>query len=70
MLSQKVLKSGLAWRVNPELEPGWVQEKIWYDPMIRSKIQLQSGQKPYCNPLIFVFFLLKRHRFDFFKKKN
>jgi hypothetical protein len=72
MLSQKVLKPGPVQYVDPELETGRVQEKTWYDPVdpaIRSKTQLQPGQKPYCNQLIFVF-LLKRRCFDFFKKKN
>jgi hypothetical protein len=52
MLSQKVLKPGPAQRVDPELETGRVQEKTRYDPVdpaIRSKTQLQPGQKPYCN---------------------
>lgn len=46
MLSQKVLKLGPAWRVDPKLEPGWVQEKTRYDPVnlaTRSKTQLQPG---------------------------
>ena len=44
---------------NPRLEPGRVKEKI----------EEGSGQKPGYNTLTFVFFfLLKRRRFDFFKK--
>ena len=72
MLSQKVLKPGPAQRVDPELETGRVQEKTRYDlvdPAIRSKTQLQPGQKPYCNQLIFVFFT-KTALFWFFLKKK
>jgi hypothetical protein len=50
------------------LEPGRVKEKTregktLCDPVDPSR----PGQKPGCNPLTFVF-LLKRRRFDFFKK--
>jgi hypothetical protein len=43
---------------DPRLEPGRVEEKIEEGP----------GKKPGYNPLTFVFFLLKRRRFDFLKK--
>jgi hypothetical protein len=37
----------------------------WYDPTGQAKL----GQKPGCNPLIFVF-LLKRRRFEFFLNRD
>jgi len=60
-----VLKPESAWWVDSRLELGRVKKKqgkkIRYDPATRSKTWLQ--------PVDF-FFLLKRHRFDFLKKKN
>jgi hypothetical protein len=49
------------------LKPGWIEEKIkkvmiWCDPA--------DPVKPGCNPLIFIFFLLKRYRFDFFLNRD
>jgi hypothetical protein len=59
-----VLKPCSARRVDPGLEPGQVEEKIWEgitrcDPVDPARL----GQKPGCNRLTFVF-LLKRRRFD------
>jgi hypothetical protein len=50
------------------LEPSRVEEKIGEEKTRCDPARL--GQKPSCNPLTFVFFLLKRHRFVFLKKKN
>ena len=52
--------------VDSGLKPGWVEEKI-KKVMIRR--DSTDPAKPGCNPLTFIlFFLLKRRRFDFFKK--
>jgi len=66
------LKPGPAQRADPGPEPGRVKEKMkegktWYDPATRL-----TRQDPASNPLtfFFVFLLLKRRRFDFFKKNK
>jgi hypothetical protein len=49
-----VLKSDPARRVDPGLEPGWVEEKIGKE---KTRCDLaKPGQKFGCNPLTFVFF--------------
>jgi len=47
------------------MEPGRVEEKIGEGKTQRDPVI--PGQKPSCNPLIFIF-LLKRYRFYFFFK--
>jgi hypothetical protein len=49
-----VLKPGSARRVDPGLEPGQVEEKIWEG--ITRCDPARLGQKPGCNRLTFVFF--------------
>ena len=55
---------------DPRLEPGQVEEKIEEGKTRRDPVDPTGwpGQKSGCNPLTFVF-LLKRCRFDFFKKR-
>jgi hypothetical protein len=56
----------LTWDL--ELKPGRVEEKTGKEKTRCDPAR--PGKKPGCNPLTFVFFfLLKRHRFNFFKKK-
>jgi hypothetical protein len=67
-----VLKSGPARRVDPGLEPCWVEEKIGkkktrYDPA--TWLTQQDLVKDPVATRWFLFFLLKRYRFDL-KKKN
>jgi hypothetical protein len=74
------LKPGPARRVDPGPEPGRVDEKTGEgktrcDPAGRPGDPAdlaRPGQDPVTNPLafvFFVFFLLKRRRFDFFLKE-
>ena len=61
------MKPGQARQVNPRLEPGRVEEKIG-----EGKTQCdpaRPGQDSVANSLTFVF-LLKRRRFDCFKKRT
>jgi hypothetical protein len=62
------LKLGPARQVDPGLEPGRVEktgeEKIRHDPVDPAR----PGYKPVAFCFFFVFFLLKRRRFDLKKK--
>jgi hypothetical protein len=56
-----------ARRVDPGLEPGWVEEKIEKE---KTRCDLVDPVRPSCNPLTFVFFfLLRQCHFDI-KKFN
>jgi hypothetical protein len=48
------------------LKKKWGKEK----PGVTRMTQRVDPARPVANPLTFVFFLLKRRRFDFLKKKN
>ena len=81
-----VLKPGPARWVDPGMELVWVEAKtrLGIDPARPGRPggstwdpanPARPGQNPASNPLTFIFFvffifLLKRRRFDFFKKKN
>ena len=66
------MNPSLAQRVDPGpgrpgAGTGRVEEKIGKE---KTRCDLaRPGQKPGCNPLTFVFFLLKQRRFNFKKKR-
>jgi len=56
MVFSIVLKPGPAWRVDPGLEPGWIEEKIEEGKTRCDSVDsTRPSQKPGCNPLTFVF---------------
>jgi hypothetical protein len=67
-----VLKPGPVWRVDPGpgrsgagTGPGWKKNRVRKNLVWPSK----TRSKTWLQPVDFCFFLLKRRRFDFFKKR-
>jgi hypothetical protein len=60
----------MVWQVDPGLELGWVEEKIGEEKTRRTR-RVDPARPDQKTRLRSVhFFLLKQHRFDFFKKKR
>jgi hypothetical protein len=60
----------MVWQVDPGLELGWVEEKIGEEKTRRTR-RVDPARPDQKTRLRSVhFFLLKQHRFDFFKKKE